>query len=268
MTSKHSVHILAHLTPHAHHYSEPQSEASEEYERRPLPSGEFYHVPSTPIHLLPESVAGNGRSIQMGVDLGVLVLAGVFAAIFGERGLQTYGVWGGELCRDGHIGERIRSEEGNVIRGVLQKAEWVSWLSDGLTRACTVSKVSDSWRDKGKRGRARRRRLRRLAACHRHRAKNMMQAAHTRIARQICTYTDRVYLGNLGVSELGRGRRGRMNRRLRLCRLASLRERIRLTGTGLGVDVRVVDERGTTGTCPWCVSYESRSSAVRTCPVL
>ena len=89
-----------------------------------------------------------------------------------------------------------------------------------------------------------------------------MCAAHHRIARQVCTVADEVAIGDLGIQALMRGHRGRLHRRMALAKPAHMWDTVIHTGKALGVDVRVVDECGTTGTCPRCLEYTKHPSNV------
>lgn len=74
--------------------------------------------------------------------------------------------------------------------------------------------------------------------------------------------SDAVAIGDLSVASLLRGRKGRFNRRMKLCRLANLRDVLKSKCGKLGAGVRVVNEGGTTGTCPWCLTYAKHGGEV------
>jgi len=158
----------------------------------------------------------------------------------------TYGEW----CRDGRVGARERG------RGVQGKVEWLWWLADGCKRAAAASKAG------GKSGARRRAHLRALAARHRARARAALHSAHHRIARTLTAQVDSIAVGALDVVGLGRGRRGRNNRRLRFCAPAHLRDAILRAGKARGVRAQVVDESGTTGTCVACLRYKKAGKEV------
>lgn len=183
------------------------------------------------------------------MDLGVVILAGVYAAA--RRGDRVEEAWWGEYCREGRLGER------GTGRGVQGKAEWLLWLSDGCQRAAAAC------REGGRYGQRRRARLRARAACLRTRARAAMHAAHHRIAATLTSQVDEVVIGDLDVVGLGRGRKGRNNRRLRFCAPARLRDAIKRAGTARGVEVKIVNEGGTTGTCPLCLHFAKHESEVR-----
>lgn len=191
--------------------------------------------------------------MRTGVDLGVVILAAVFTAAWGDERVE--GAWWAELCRDGRLGRRDPDARGSR-RGVQGRAEWLLWLGDGCLRA--AARI----RGTGRRAQRQRGRLRARAARLRVRARAAVRSAHHRIASHITSHADEVVIGDLDVVDLGRGRRGRNNRRLRFCGPARLRDDIVRAGKARGVAVSIMDESGTTGTCPWCLTYRKHGSEV------
>lgn len=199
------------------------------------------------------SVAGVGIKVRAGVDLGILTLAAVYVCEFYIG--QPQGAWSGEFCRDGRVGDRVHL--GKQRSGVQGKSEWRLWQADACRSAAAICKVS------GRRGQRRRARLRAAAMQHRVRARAQMHSAHARIACSLTSQVDHLVIGDLDTVGLRTGRKGRHNRRLGFTRLAGLRDTLERAGKARGVEVQVVDEGGTTGTCPWCLIFKKRGNEVR-----
>lgn len=193
-----------------------------------------------------------GRKVSAGVDLGILTLAAAYVCEF--DGEEPRGVWSGEFCRDGRVGDR---QLGKIRPGVQGKSEWRLWQADACQSAAAMCKGS------GRRGQRRRARLRAAAMRHRVSAREQVHAAHTRVACSLTSQVDHLVIGDIDIPGLMRGRRGRHNRRMAFTRLARLRDLMVRAGEERGVQVDVVDEGGTTGTCPWCLSFKKRGNEVR-----
>lgn len=209
------------------------------------------------------SIGGPGREVDAGVDFGVLILAAVYFAVIEEETGRVRGAWCGEYGRSAEVGRRA-----DETVGLLGTAQRYSWLADWCKSAIARTKQSTTHQEETPEGRkVRRQRLRELRAKEnslRWSTKRVMRAGRNSIARAVVRVADRVVLGDLGLEDIAKGKRGAAHTRRNLCALGQLRDRFVQVGGQLGVQTDVVDEGGTTGTCPWCLKYEKKNSAVRT----
>lgn len=144
-------HINSHLHTHSHTHThiyictQLYTTAGRPRTMRPAPTG-------------PGTVAGvDGHTVRAAVDLGVVVMAGVYLARWNEEeGVATGQAVGGELVRDSHVGERTMREQRGAasdapelcrrlpVPGVLGRAESFSGAAD----SCRAAAGREEWTGK------------------------------------------------------------------------------------------------------------------------
>ncbi len=159
-------------------------------------------------------------------------------------------------------------EEALVVSGRALRAEARLHLADTKGRQRVLSRRAPSpGRAGSRRWRKMRARQRRVEARHRRR----LRQAHHEAARSVVTWAAERHLGTLVVGDLGgitatdAGRRH--NLALRSWRHAHLLGALRDKAEVAGMAVMIVDERGTSSTCPRCRSKVSKPKGrVFSCP--
>ena len=147
----------------------------------------------------------------------------------------------------------VTRDAGLLVSGRAIRAENYLHLRDQQARQARVARRAPKPRQRGsRRWRRHRARVRQVEARHRRR---VHQAQHE-AARQVIAFAVRQRVGIMlvgdpkGITDRDAGRAH--NLRLRQWRRTSLAQALRDKAEEVGIEVRLVDERGTSSTCPAC----------------
>jgi IS605 OrfB family transposase len=143
--------------------------------------------------------------------------------------------------------------EALVVSGRLLRAEERLHLADTKARARKVARKAPA---KGQRGSRRWRRLRAAQRSAEARHRRRVRAAHHRAAHAVLDWAEQRGIGTLAVGDLrgitSRATGKRHNLRLRQWRRTHLLRCLRDKAELRGIAVALMDERGTSSTCPAC----------------
>jgi IS605 OrfB family transposase len=201
-----------------------------------------------PLPYPPEQV----RAVTLLADGGRLWLAVTAAVPVQQHDMDLGRVAGVDLGII-HPYAVVTEEVGLLVSGRALRAESYLHLKDQQARQAKAARRAPKPGQRGsRRWRRHRARSRRLEARHRRRVHN----AHHQAAKQVITFAVRQRIGTLvigdptGITAHDAGRV--QNWRLRQWRRAHLLQALRDKAELAGMAVRLVDERGTSSTCPVC----------------